>query len=287
LGDLEGSVVVREVQDELIAGAEAEIARVEHAGGTIAALESGLMKSSLVASQAARVARIATGEQAVIGRNRYTEAIDSPLVAGADGGLFRADPDAGETLARLERTRASRDAEAVHAALARLRVEARDGANLVPASIECAVSVASWLPSASRRSSALWMYVRKVVLEWLGSTSTKRCELSVLPPLLPSLPSSGGAAQATKAASRDSRASTVGLRCKNNAPQISACYARGVATRAAMPTDFDFTHVFDAPSTEAIFRAYFDPAHLAAPFSFLDRPCQEHRRGVLTERSRT
>jgi len=138
---------VRELQDELIAGAEAEIARVEHAGGTIAALESGLMKSSLVASQAARVARIATGEQAVVGRNRYTEALDSPLVAGADGGLFRAEPDAGETLARLERTRASRDAEAVHAALARLRVEARDGANLVPASIECAragVTTGEW-----------------------------------------------------------------------------------------------------------------------------------------------
>ena len=145
----EGSTVVRALQDELIAGAEAEIARVEHAGGTIAALESGLMKSALVASQAARVARIATGEQAVVGRNRYTEALPSPLVEGADGGLFRAtDGDAGETLAPARahpcdaatRRRCTR-------ALARLRVDARDGTNLMPASIECArarVTTGEW-----------------------------------------------------------------------------------------------------------------------------------------------
>jgi (2R)-ethylmalonyl-CoA mutase len=144
----EGSTVVRALQDELIAGAEAEIARIEHAGGTVAALESGLMKSALVASQAARVARIGTGEQAVIGRNRYTEALPSPLVEGADGGLFRPDDgDAGETLRRLERTREQRDAEAAAAALARLRVDARDGANLVHASIACAkarVTTGEW-----------------------------------------------------------------------------------------------------------------------------------------------
>jgi (2R)-ethylmalonyl-CoA mutase len=143
----EGSTVVRELQDELIAGAEAEIARIDHAGGTVAALESGLMKSALVASQATRVARIATGEQTVIGRNRYTEALPSPLVEGGDGGLFRPDPDAGETLRRLERTRAGRDAEDVHAALARLRVDARDGTNLVEASIACAkarVTTGEW-----------------------------------------------------------------------------------------------------------------------------------------------
>ena len=67
----EGSTVVRALQDELIAGVEEELARIERAGGTVAALESGLMKSALVASQTARFGRIASGEQAVVGRNRY------------------------------------------------------------------------------------------------------------------------------------------------------------------------------------------------------------------------
>ena len=31
-----------------------------------------------------------------------------------------------------------------------------------------------------------------------------------------------------------------------------------------MPTDFDFTYVFNAPSVETVLRAYFDPDHLAA-----------------------
>lgn len=31
-----------------------------------------------------------------------------------------------------------------------------------------------------------------------------------------------------------------------------------------MPTEFDFTYVFNAPSTETVMRAYFDPDHLAA-----------------------
>ncbi len=136
----EGSTVVRALQDELIAGVEEELARIARAGGTLAALESGLMKSALVASQTARFGRIASGEQAVVGRNRYQEALPSPLVEGTDGGIFRIDPDAGETLARLQRTKETRDGERVFNALARLRDDARSGANLVPASVECATA---------------------------------------------------------------------------------------------------------------------------------------------------
>ena len=55
----EGSTVVRALQDELIAGVEEELARIDAAGGTLAALESGLMKSALVASATARFGRIA------------------------------------------------------------------------------------------------------------------------------------------------------------------------------------------------------------------------------------
>jgi (2R)-ethylmalonyl-CoA mutase len=143
----EGSTVVRALQDELIAGVEEELARIELAGGTVAALESGLMKSALVASQTARFGRIANGEQAVVGRNRYTEALPSPLVGGSDGGIFRMEADAGGTLERLRRTKETRDGERAFEALARLRDAARYGGNLVPASVECAkagVTTGEW-----------------------------------------------------------------------------------------------------------------------------------------------
>ena len=143
----EGSTVVRALQDELIAGVDEELTRIERAGGTMAALESGLMKSALVASQTARFGRIARGEQAVVGRNRYQDGLASPLVGGSDGGLFRLDADAGGTLARLARTKAERDGERASAAVARLRDDARSGVNLVPASVACAkagVTTGEW-----------------------------------------------------------------------------------------------------------------------------------------------
>jgi (2R)-ethylmalonyl-CoA mutase len=144
----EGSLVVAALVAELVAGAEAELERIEAAGGTIAAIESGLMKSALVASQTARISRIASGEQVVVGRNRYEEGLPSPLVEGADGGLFTlAAGGSEEALAALARTRAERDPAVVAASLERLRADALGGANLVAASVACAharVTTGEW-----------------------------------------------------------------------------------------------------------------------------------------------
>src|SRR5262249_39278530 len=61
------------------------------------------------------------GDQVVVGVNRWTEGLPSPLLGGDDGGVFRADPAAAETaLAALERTRAARDPARVRDALAEL-----------------------------------------------------------------------------------------------------------------------------------------------------------------------
>ena len=56
-----GSVVVEAKVAELLAGAKAEIARVEEMGGAVAAVESGYMKSALVASHAERRRRRRSG----------------------------------------------------------------------------------------------------------------------------------------------------------------------------------------------------------------------------------
>jgi (2R)-ethylmalonyl-CoA mutase len=126
---------------ELTSAARAEIDAIIAMGGVRAAVESGYMKSALVRSMTARVTRINTGAQVVVGVNRWTEALPSPLIGGEDGGVFRVDPvEVKETLAALGRTRTRREVGAVERALADLRRAAESGENMMEASIRCALA---------------------------------------------------------------------------------------------------------------------------------------------------
>jgi (2R)-ethylmalonyl-CoA mutase len=137
----DGSPVVAAKVEALVGEARAEIERIVGLGGVRAAVDSGLMKSELVRSMAMRVARISSGEQTVVGVNRWTEGLPSPLTAGGDSGLFRVDPAlAREATASLEAARARRDGGRVARALAALRDAAVRGDNLVEPSIECALA---------------------------------------------------------------------------------------------------------------------------------------------------
>ena len=143
-----GSPVVAAKVAALSEAASAEIARIEQMGGALAAVESGYMKVSLVRSQAERLARINTGEMVVVGRNRWTEGLPSPLVGGDDGGLFKFDPaSAAATLELLRATRSKRSQAEVDRTLRALRDAAAGGTNLMPASIACArarVTTGEW-----------------------------------------------------------------------------------------------------------------------------------------------
>ncbi|HVC06152.1 MAG TPA: protein meaA [Solirubrobacterales bacterium] len=134
----EGSVVMEGLVEELVEGARAEMAVVEEHGGAVAAVP--YMKARLVESHRERVGRIESGEQKVIGQNVYTETEDSPLTAGADGGILTPDPEVErERVEALERWRAERDEGAVGEALAELaRVAAEEDANVMPATIDAA-----------------------------------------------------------------------------------------------------------------------------------------------------
>ncbi|MDQ2064742.1 methylmalonyl-CoA mutase family protein [Xinfangfangia sp. CPCC 101601] len=127
--------VDRKVQ-ALKEGARAELAQIDAMGGAVAAIEH--MKSRLVEANAARIARIESGETVVVGVNRWQKGEPSPLTAG-DGAIMAADPAAeADQIARLQAWRAARDSDAVAAALTELREAARSGANIMPASIACA-----------------------------------------------------------------------------------------------------------------------------------------------------
>jgi len=137
----DGSPVVTSKVAELKQIAQAEIDTILGLGGVIPAIESGYMKSALVKSMSARMSAINTGEQVVVGMNRWTEGLRSPLLSGDDGGVFHADPEAArETLANLERTRSTRDPARVKECLERLKQAARSGAPMFEASVECALA---------------------------------------------------------------------------------------------------------------------------------------------------
>jgi (2R)-ethylmalonyl-CoA mutase len=86
------------------------------------------------------VARIESGEQKVVGQNSFTETEDSPLTAGADGGILTPDPEVErERVEALEAWKAERDEGLVRAALEELgRVAADESANVMPATIAAA-----------------------------------------------------------------------------------------------------------------------------------------------------
>jgi (2R)-ethylmalonyl-CoA mutase len=133
-----GSVVMDGLVEELTAGARVEMAVVEEHGGAVKAVP--YMKSRLVESHRERVARIESGELKVVGQNSFTETEDSPLTAGADGGILTPDPEVErERIEALERWRAERDDVAVTAALEELAAVAADDAqNVMPATIAAA-----------------------------------------------------------------------------------------------------------------------------------------------------
>ena len=149
-GDLfNGSPVVEAKTAELMAGAEAEIATVQEMGGVIPAVESGYLKAQLVASHAARRARMESGEDKVVGVNCFQATEPSPLTVDLDTAVHRVDPAYEQAvLADLAAWRARRDETEVRAALGRLRADAaREEVNLMNATLACAragVTTGEW-----------------------------------------------------------------------------------------------------------------------------------------------
>ncbi len=141
----EGSKVIRRKVDELKAAALAELKRIDAMGGAVAAID--YMKHALVESNTERVRRIESGEQIVVGVNRWTETEASPLSTG-EGSIEAVDPAIEqEQVGRLAAWRAERNAKAVKKALAQLERAAREGGNVMEPSIACAkagVTTGEW-----------------------------------------------------------------------------------------------------------------------------------------------
>jgi ethylmalonyl-CoA mutase len=143
-----GSPVIEAKVADIKQGARAEIDRILDMGGAVEAVESGYLKSALVSSLALRRRRIESGEDVVVGVNKFTETEPNPLVGGSDGGILTVDPAVEESAKQAIREwRAGRDASAVEDALTALRDAAKTDENLMEPSLACAragVTVGEW-----------------------------------------------------------------------------------------------------------------------------------------------
>jgi (2R)-ethylmalonyl-CoA mutase len=147
-GDVfDGSPAIAAKVAELKSAAKEELAQIEKMGGTVAAVEQGYLKQQLVESNSRRVEAIERGEQVVVGVNRFVETEDSPLSEAAGAVVTVSEEAEAEQIERLEAWRAARNGTAVSDALKALRQAARSGANIMPASIDCAkagVTTGEW-----------------------------------------------------------------------------------------------------------------------------------------------
>ncbi|MFE9184193.1 protein meaA [Micromonospora haikouensis] len=149
-----GSHVMTALVDGIVTGARAELEKVLEMGGVVAAVESGYLKSALVASLAERRRRLESGADTVVGVNRFTETEPSPLTAAGAGSIEQVDPAVeAAAVTAVREWRAGRDDAAVDAALERLRADAATTANLMPATLECVragVTTGEWAGALRR-----------------------------------------------------------------------------------------------------------------------------------------
>jgi (2R)-ethylmalonyl-CoA mutase len=145
-GDIfDGSTEITRKVEELKEQARAELATIEAMGGAVDAID--YMKRRLVESNTARLAAIESGQQIVVGVNKWTETEPSPLTAG-EGAIMVVDPAVeAEQVERLKAWRAARNDKAVKAAIAELERAAKEGRNIMEPSIAAAragVTTGEW-----------------------------------------------------------------------------------------------------------------------------------------------
>jgi methylmalonyl-CoA mutase len=134
-----GSYYVERLTAELAKKAWAHIEEVEKLGGMAKAIAAGLPKQRIEEAAAKTQARIDTGQQVVVGVNKFRPENDvAPDVLKVDNSAVRA-----AQLEKLKRLRAERDEEKTREALDALTDGAKTGANLLDLAVKAARAKAS------------------------------------------------------------------------------------------------------------------------------------------------
>jgi methylmalonyl-CoA mutase len=130
-----GSYYVEKLTQDLAARARVHLAEIETLGGMAKAIEQGIPKQRIEEAAARTQARIDSGEQIVVGVNKYTTGEDAKI------DILQVDNQAVRTkqIEKLQRLRAERDQHVVDDMLRRLTNVAKTGeGNLLAAAINAA-----------------------------------------------------------------------------------------------------------------------------------------------------
>jgi methylmalonyl-CoA mutase N-terminal domain/subunit len=122
-----GSYHLESLTNEMEAGAVAILDRIDAAGGTLAAIEQGLVQREIQEAAFRAQQAVDAGEVVVVGVNRFATG-EAPRIE-----LLRIDPEVeARQVERVRAVRRTRDGKACGAALEAIRSAARGSDNLVP-----------------------------------------------------------------------------------------------------------------------------------------------------------
>jgi methylmalonyl-CoA mutase N-terminal domain/subunit len=123
-----GSYAIEKLTDEIEAGAQEYIARIDAMGGMLRAIETGYVQQEIQKSAYEYQQAVEREEQIVVGVNRFKTEEERPI------STLRIDPEIERTqVARLNALRGCRDGSKSRAALGEIEARARGGENLMPA----------------------------------------------------------------------------------------------------------------------------------------------------------
>ncbi|MDN3674282.1 methylmalonyl-CoA mutase [Flavobacterium branchiarum] len=135
-----GSYYVESLTNEIVANAWKLIEEVEELGGMTKAIEAGIPKLRIEEAAARKQARIDSGQDIIVGVNKYRLEKEDPLqILDVDNQMVRK-----QQVAQLEHIKATRDPEKVKAILEKLILCAKTGdGNLLEIAIDAARSRAT------------------------------------------------------------------------------------------------------------------------------------------------
>src|SRR5262249_37439235 len=135
---LGGSWVIEARTDEMVHQARALIDRIDAAGGTLAAIETGLIQRQIQDSAYAAQQAIDRGDTVIVGVNRFVTDETAKIE------LLQIDPDSERRqVTAVQALRARRDQVAHKAAIDAVERAARDGSNLVPPIVSAVEALAT------------------------------------------------------------------------------------------------------------------------------------------------
>jgi methylmalonyl-CoA mutase N-terminal domain/subunit len=123
-----GSFAIEKLTNEIEAGAQDYISKIDAMGGMLRAIESGYVQQEIQKSAYEYQRAVDSGEQVVVGVNRFQAEEERPIPT------MQVDPEIEQSqVERLNKFRARRDSAKATAALAEVERRARGSENLMPA----------------------------------------------------------------------------------------------------------------------------------------------------------